>query len=111
MLAYNCENTITQSLDSVMNQTRGDLIEEIIIVNDGSTDSTDEVISKYSLEHLDININYIRQGNHGVSHARNTGIMCAKSEWIALLNSNDVWMPNQIERQYEELQIMKQGDK
>lgn len=107
--AYNCENTISKSLDSIIRQTRKDLIKEVIIVNDGSTDSTDDVISRYRLEHSELYINYIKQDNHGVSHARNTGIMQAKAKWIALLDSDDIWLPNKIERQYEMLQELKSG--
>lgn len=97
--AYNCANTITEVLDSVIKQTRMDLIEEIIVINDGSKDNTDEVITKYCEEHKDICIKYFKQNNHGVSYTRNRGIKAAKGEWIALLDADDIWLPNKIERQ------------
>lgn len=99
--AYNCERTIYQVLESVINQTRFDLIEEIVIVNDGSSDNTDEIIKCYISAHPDVNFNYITQDNHGVSYARNVGIKKAKGEWIALLDSDDLWLPQKIEKQYD----------
>lgn len=99
--AYNCENTIVMSLDSVMHQTRKDLVEEIIVVNDGSKDGTREIVIQYIEEHKELEIRLIDQENNGVSHARNTGIKQAKGNWIALLDSDDIWMPNKLERQAE----------
>lgn len=101
--AYNCENTICTVLDSVKNQTRIDLIEEIIIVNDGSTDNTEQIIKQYIENNPNIPINYIKQENKGVSYTRNAGIRKSKSDWIALLDSDDVWLPNKIEQQYEQV--------
>lgn len=98
--AYNCENTIWTVLDSITAQTRFDLIDEIIIVNDGSEDNTEKVIIDYCNRHKDINLIYLKQHNQGASHARNCGIRIAKGDWIALLDSDDVWLPNKIERQY-----------
>lgn len=99
--AYNCEKTIVRVVDSVKNQTRKDLIEEIIIVNDGSIDNTDLVIKNYIEENKDLPIKYFSQTNHGVSYTRNYGIKVALAEWIALLDADDLWLPNKIERQYE----------
>lgn len=99
--AYNCEKTIVLALESVFNQTRADLIEEIIIVNDGSTDQTDQVIKKFIKEHNQIDIVYLEQENHGVSYSRNRGIRKAVADWIALLDSDDVWLPNKLERQMQ----------
>lgn len=101
--AYNCENTICTVLDSVKNQTRIDLIEEIIIVNDGSTDNTEQIIMQYIENNPKLPINYIKQENKGVSYTRNAGIRKSKSDWIALLDSDDVWLPNKIEQQYEQV--------
>lgn len=101
--AYNCENTICTVLDSVKNQTRFDLIEEIIIVNDGSTDKTEQIIKQYIENNPKLPVNYIKQDNKGVSYTRNAGIKRAKGEWIALLDSDDIWLPNKIERQYEQV--------
>lgn len=101
--AYNCEKTIEKVLDSVLHQTKCDLIKEIIIVNDGSSDNTDTVIRAYIKNHVYISFVYLKQKNCGVSHARNRGIKIAKGEWIALLDSDDLWKPNKLERQFEVL--------
>lgn len=96
--AYNCEKTIEDTVDSVLNQTRFDLIDEIIVVNDGSTDNTEKLIeTKYE----DTIVRLINKKNGGVSAARNIGIKNANSKWIALLDSDDVWMPEKIEKQWE----------
>lgn len=102
--AFNCEKTITSTLDSVKGQTRVDLIDEIIIINDGSVDSTEEVIITYINNNPELNIVYRKHNNHGVSYTRNYGIRIAKSAWIALLDSDDAWKPNKIERQVECIQ-------
>ncbi|MEG1947700.1 MAG: glycosyltransferase family A protein [Lachnospiraceae bacterium] len=99
--AYNCEKTIKRVLDSVKNQTRLDLIEEVIIINDGSKDNTDLVIENYIAHNETLHIVYEKQENHGVSYTRNKGIRMAKSEWIALLDADDLWKKNKIERQYQ----------
>lgn len=98
--AYNCEGTICRVLDSVKGQTRFDLIEEIIIINDGSKDNTNKVIKEYIYKNPNLNIKYEIQDNHGVSYTRNRGIKEAKGEWIALLDSDDLWKEEKIERQY-----------
>ena len=98
--AFNCEQTICDVLNSVANQTRLDLIDEIIIINDGSSDGTESTIKKYISENPELRIKYVPQENHGVAFTRNKGIKMATSDWIALLDSDDVWFPNKIERQY-----------
>lgn len=96
--AYNSSATITNCISSVINQTREDLISEIIVVDDGSIDNTVDVI-KNTIS--DNRVRIIRKANGGVSSARNTGIKASCSEWIALLDSDDVWLPKKIERQID----------
>ena len=88
--AYNRRHLISRSLDSVLTQTHP--ANEIIVVDDGSTDDTKSlVLDRYP------GVNYIYQDNRGVSAARNTGIDKAKSEWLAFLDSDDEWLPRKLE--------------
>ena len=94
---YNRKNTLPRAVESVLNQTYKPV--EIIIVDDGSTDGTKEWFSEmYPLVH------YIYQVNSGVSSARNTGIKSASGDWIALLDSDDEWLPDKLEIQVKLLQ-------
>ncbi|MGH2271325.1 glycosyltransferase family 2 protein [Anaerohalosphaeraceae bacterium U12dextr] len=93
---YNRSKYVMKAIDSVLTQTCRDY--EIIIVDDGSTDNTKEVLRPYMDK-----IQYIYQSNAGVSAARNAGILAAKGEWIAFLDSDDEWFPNKLEAQLEDL--------
>lgn len=97
--AYNAANTITRTIDSVYNQTYRNL--EVIVVNDGSTDNTLELVTQYKESKKDINIIIIDKTNGGVSTARNAGMKVAKGDFIALLDADDFWSFNKIERQLE----------
>lgn len=97
--AYNCSLTICESLDSILNQTRYDLIDEIIIVNDGSTDNTQDVVNEYILIHNNDNIRLINKINGGAASARNIGIINSRNQYIALLDADDIWLPKKIELQ------------
>lgn len=98
---YNSENTIIEVLNSVKRQTAFESILEIIIVNDGSTDMSESKINQFSLENPEVNIRYFYQNNSGVSAARNKGITEAKGELIALLDSDDIWHNDKLEKQLE----------
>jgi len=94
---YNRKNTLPRAVESVLNQTYKPV--KIIVVDDGSTDGTKEWFSEmYPLVH------YIYQVNSGVSSARNTGINSARGDWIALLDSDDEWLPDKLELQVKLLQ-------
>jgi glycosyltransferase involved in cell wall biosynthesis len=91
--AYNVEKYIARAIDSVLAQTRR--ADEIIVVDDGSTDGTAGVVEQYGSQ-----VKYItHQANMGLSAARNTGIIAATSQWIAFLDGDDMWLPENLQRQ------------
>ena len=96
---YNAENVILNALDSVKNQTFPADRFEIIVVNDGSTDKSREVVETYILQNSSLNIRLINQENGGVSSARNAGLKKSKGNYIALLDSDDVWSAEKTEWQ------------
>lgn len=89
--AYNRANLIGETIQSVLDQTFTDF--EIIVVDDGSTDNTREVIDSFK----DPRISYKYQENRGVAAARNTGIRFSGGEYIAFLDSDDLWLPQNLE--------------
>lgn len=95
--AYNAEMTIKQTLNSAFNQTHTNL--EIIVVNDGSKDSTLEILESYGKQ-----IILISTVNKGVSHARNTGLKSASGDYIQFLDADDFLIFNKIEMQLEALE-------
>lgn len=90
---YNKEKYIQRTLKSVLSQTVRP--EEIIVVDDGSTDSGPSIVENMSAK--DSRIRLIRQSNSGVSAARNRGIKEARYELVALLDSDDTWKPDFLE--------------
>ena len=94
---YNRGRCIQRSIDSVLSQTYKDI--ELIIVDDGSTDQTEEVVKKYE----DPRIRYIKAGHGGAGAARNRGVFEAKGEYIAFQDSDDYWQPQKLERQLERM--------
>ena len=94
--AYNCEEYIARTIESVLGQTCPP--DEIIVVDDGSADNTVDVVRSFGDKVI-----LIQQENAGASVARNTGIKAAKGNWIAFLDGDDEWMLNKIELQIEHL--------
>ncbi|HHX71152.1 MAG TPA: glycosyltransferase family 2 protein [Gallicola sp.] len=88
---YNKELSISNTIQSVLNQTFQDF--EIVVVNDGSTDNSLQVVEKIN----DSRIRIINKPNGGVSSARNRGIKEAKYDWIAFLDGDDLWIDNHLE--------------
>jgi peptidoglycan/xylan/chitin deacetylase (PgdA/CDA1 family)/protein-L-isoaspartate O-methyltransferase len=87
--AYNCEATITRTLDSLARQTYGGW--EAIVVDDGSVDGTARLVEGYRRD--DDRIRLHSQANRGVSAARNTGIRLARNSWLFLLDADDWILP------------------
>ncbi len=101
MPSYNTAKFIKETVDSVINQTYQNF--EIIIVDDCSTDNTDEVIAGIK----DERIKYIKnEKNSGAAVSRNRALREAKGKWIAFLDSDDVWLPQKLEKQ---ISFMKQN--
>jgi len=91
---FNRRDYITIALDSVLAQTYKDY--EIIIIDDGSSDDTKEILKPYQN-----NIRYFYQDNRGIPTTRNKGIREAQGNYIAFLDSDDYWLPEKLERQIE----------
>lgn len=91
---YNRQHTLARALDSVYAQTFQPA--EVIVVDDGSNDGSEQRV-RQSYPH----VNYIRQANRGVSAARNRGISISAQPWIALLDSDDAWLPEKLAKQMQ----------
>lgn len=89
--AYNQAQYLTEAVDSVLSQSYQKF--ELVVVDDGSTDDTPDVISSYG-----DTIRSVRQENQGLAGARNTGIIEARGELIGLLDSDDAWEPNYLRK-------------
>jgi glycosyltransferase involved in cell wall biosynthesis len=94
---YNRADTVCASIDSVLGQTYPNI--EVIVVDDGSTDGTRGVLETYGKR-----IRIVTQVNAGPAIARNRGISVAKGDIIALLDSDDLWLPTKLERQVKSLE-------
>lgn len=90
--AYNAAAYLAEAIKSVKKQTVA--VSEIIVVNDGSTDDTEKIAER-------MGATVISQNNKGLAAARNIGIRNSKSDWVALLDADDVWTPTKIERQWQ----------
>jgi len=105
--AYNVEKSISEAMDSVLNQTYEDL--EVIVVDDGSTDGTKDMLKKYigsprhQVTKSPVDVRYFYQQNKGPAAARNRGIKEAKGDYIAFLDSDDIWLPEKIEKQMQKI--------
>jgi glycosyltransferase involved in cell wall biosynthesis len=103
MITYQHEKYIAEATQSILDQTFENF--ELIIVNDGSTDRTEEIIKSFQ----DSRIKYIYQENQGPSAAANNGILASSGKYIAVMSGDDVCYPQRLEIQYEYLQ--KSGHK
>jgi glycosyltransferase involved in cell wall biosynthesis len=94
--AFNRAAYLERALESVFVQSRAP--KEVIVVDDGSTDGTSEMMARRFPETI-----CLRTKRRGVSAARNLGIRSARGDWIALLDSDDEWLPSKLERQLDAL--------
>lgn len=92
---YNHERYVAEAIKSVLDQSCHDI--EVIVVDDESTDCTPEVVRGF----CDPRVRYIWQPHQGVSAARNRGVRIAKGSYIALLDSDDVWLPQKLSRELD----------
>lgn len=94
MPSYNTGRFIAESIESVLAQTYTNW--ELIVVDDCSTDDTDSVVTRFN----DNRIRYFKnEKNSGAAVSRNKALREAKGEWIAFLDSDDLWLPNKVEKQ------------
>jgi glycosyltransferase involved in cell wall biosynthesis len=93
--AYNIESYLSQTIESVIHQSYKNI--EIIIVNDGSIDTTEEIIQAYA--HIDKRIIMINQSNKGLSAARNAGFKIAQGEYFCIIDADDIMLPEKIATQ------------
>ena len=91
---YNRGWILTEAIDSVLAQDYKNY--ELIVVDDGSTDNTREILDVYGQD-----IIVLRQANNGVSAARNRGIAAAGGQLVAFLDSDDLWLPRKLSRQVD----------
>mgnify|MGYP006310098299 FL=1 len=92
--SFNAAKVLPHAINSVLSQSYQNF--EIIVVYDGSTDNTKEVVEKYINNSNPCRIRYIYQENAGVSNARNTGMKKAKGQYIAFLDSDDIFLEESL---------------
>jgi len=97
MSVYNGEKYLEESIKSVLNQTFKNF--EFIIINDGSTDGTDNILEKFRKQ--DTRIKMIRQKNVGLTKSLNKGVKLAQGKYIARIDADDIAMPERLEKQLE----------
>lgn len=98
LAAYNSARYLQRSIESILTQEYRDL--ELIVVDDGSTDNTDDILSRYA--DLDPRLRFVRNGeNRGIVFSRNRGLQLAKGELLAGQDADDVSLPERLGRQVE----------
>ncbi|MBL96686.1 MAG: teichuronic acid biosynthesis glycosyl transferase tuaG [Legionellales bacterium] len=102
---YNAQATLHDTLESISNQTFADL--EVFLLNDGSSDSSGEIIDEYVKHDSRFQAVHLEKNYGAPAAPRNIGIDLAQGEWIAFIDSDDIWHSEKIERQ---LDVMKKTD-
>ncbi|MHC5731507.1 MAG: glycosyltransferase family 2 protein, partial [Nostoc sp.] len=96
--SYNSEKTIKKTIESVLNQSFSDL--ELIVINDGSKDSTLEIISNFK----DSRIKVFSFENSGGNISRNRGLKYAVGKFVSFLDADDIWTADKLASQLQDLQ-------
>jgi teichuronic acid biosynthesis glycosyltransferase TuaG len=104
MPIYNAEKYLSDTLNSIFSQDYKDI--EIVLVDDCSKDNSANIIMEYQKEHPQI-VYYLQEKNMGAGAARNKALELAKGQYVAFLDSDDIWLPDKINRQIE---LMKKTD-
>lgn len=94
--AYNASRYIAETLESVLNQTLAPA--EVLVIDDGSTDETAAVAEQFAPR-----VKVFRRANARQGASRNFGVQQARGEWVAFIDSDDIWEPKKLERQMEEV--------
>src|SRR6266849_5646808 len=100
MAVYNSAAVVGEAIESVLDQTFGDF--EFIIIDDGSTDSSGEILREYARR--DGRINLYAQGNSGLIASLNRGCRLAKGRYIARMDADDISLPTRLEKQFRYLE-------
>ncbi|MEM6752985.1 MAG: glycosyltransferase [Cyanobacteria bacterium P01_C01_bin.38] len=100
MPAYNAGAYLSQTIESVLNQTLTNF--ELIIIDDGSADETSDIAYQYSK--IDNRVRVLSQSNQGVSATRNKGISLSQSKYIAFIDADDKWFPENLKSHFENLE-------
>jgi len=94
---YNCENYLSEMLDSILNQSMKEI--EVICVDDGSTDGSAQILKEYADK--DARVTVLTQENAGAGIARNAGIKIAQGKYLSILDSDDWFEPDMLEKAYQ----------
>lgn len=103
MCTYNRERYLRRAIDSVLNQTYRDF--EFIIVDDGSTDHSESLIKEYKDDRIKY---YPLERNSFYCHAANYGLQYCKRQYVAFMNSDDIWLPDKLEKQINFMESHKE---
>jgi len=95
LCCYNSEKHLRETLESIVNQTYKDW--ELVIINDGSTDSTESIIKEYIEKGYPIIYHY--QENHGLGYSRNEALKRSNGDYIAFIDHDDIWLPDKLSKQ------------
>lgn len=97
---YNSDKYLREAVESILSQTFNNF--ELIVINDGSTDDSLGILKEF--KKLDERVRLVSRGNRGIPATLNEGISIARGEWIAIMNADDIALPNRLERQLQWLE-------